>query len=185
MEVGVKAGYWGTYNYVKSYPEMVTIRKQIEMKIISVEEASVALHITITDLDSSVKQEQNSTISITAGNGISSFYLGLIIPPNLTTDNSVYITPFGNKTIAGETSRSYANMQRTIVYTSFSSGASQFTYYWDKQTRVLMELSVIYGSVVEAANLITTNMWQAQSPELYVLAIMILPVIYRKKSSHK
>jgi len=66
--------------------------------------------------------EQNNTIPITiGGEGEALGLSGFVIPANLTvSDPPVYITGYGNVTIEGETTRTYAGASRIVVYASFS-----------------------------------------------------------------
>jgi len=52
-----------------------------------------------------------------------------VIPANLTVGDTIYITGYGNVTIANETTGTYAGASRTIVYASFSQYGIQLTYY--------------------------------------------------------
>jgi hypothetical protein len=94
---------------------------------------------------------------------------------------------YGNVTIAGETTRTYAGASRTVVYASFSQVGTQLTYYWDKQTGVMVEASVVSGSVTATARATETNMWQAQPSGLlglltdptiqYILIIAVIAIV--------
>jgi hypothetical protein len=68
-------------------------------------------------------------------------------------------------TIEGESTRSYAGASRTTIYASFSQYGTQLTYYWDKQTGAMVEVSGDWGDVTLAGTATETNMWQAGPPE--------------------
>jgi hypothetical protein len=84
-------------------------------------------------------------------------------------------------TIAGETASSYAGASRTAVYASFSQYGTQLTYYWDKQTGVMVEASTTSGTMTGTAKATETNMWQAQpfGPPIdpLVLCALIIAVV--------
>jgi hypothetical protein len=93
---------------------------------------------------------------------------GFLIPPNLRTGDSVFMTGYGNVAIAGETTRVYAGASRTVVYASFSQLGTQLTYYWDKQTGVMVEASTTSGSITGTGKATETNMWQADSSPFWM-----------------
>jgi hypothetical protein len=84
-----------------------------------------------------------------------------VIPANSKTGNSIYISGYGNVTIEGETTRTYAGASRTVVYASISQYGTQLTYYWDKQTGVMVEASTTSGGITATAKATETNMWEA------------------------
>jgi hypothetical protein len=103
------------------------------------------------------------------------------------------MTGYGNVTIEGETTRPYAGVRRTVVYTSFSQDEIQFNYYWDKQTGVMMEAEGSMPSfgynITFAAKVTETNMWEAAATRTpwwlwAIVAIAIAAVgftVYRLK----
>lgn len=74
----------------------------------------------------------------------------------------------------GEIIRTYAGASRTVVYASFSQYGTQLTYYWDKQTGVMVEPSTTSDSVTATAKATETNMWEA--------AATIAIIMRRKKT---
>ncbi|MFZ0966404.1 MAG: dockerin type I domain-containing protein [Candidatus Bathyarchaeia archaeon] len=108
--------------------------------------------------------EQSDTLSVdVAGEGETFQGLsGFVIPANRTTGDSIYMTGYGTVTIAGETTRTYAGASRTVVYASFSQYGTQLTYYWDKQTGVMVEASAVYPqlNMTATGRATETNMWQ-------------------------
>jgi preprotein translocase subunit YajC len=117
--------------------------------------------------------EQNATVPVVvgAGGGEAFGLSGFVIPANLTVGDSVYITGYGNITIAGETTGTSAGASRTVVYASFSQYGTQLTYYWDKQTGVMVEATVVSGTMTGTAKATETNIWQ---PELFGLDPILL-----------
>jgi len=59
-------------------------------------------------------------------------------------------------------------MSRTVVYASFSQLGTQLTYYWDKQTGVMVEVSTTSGSISGTGKATETNMWEAVSSPFWM-----------------
>jgi len=87
---------------------------------------------------------------------------GFVIPANSKTGDTIKLTSYSNVTIAGENSRTYAGVDRTVVYASSSQRETELTYYWDKQTGALVEVRAVSGDVTENFKATETNMWQAE-----------------------
>ena len=126
---------------------------------------------------------QTITVDVVAGGGTFQGLSGFVIPANSKTGDSIYISSYGNVTIAGETTRTYAGASRTVVYASFSQYGTQLTYYWDKQTGVMVEASTISGGITGTAKATETNMWQVQPSGLpiepnylYILAAVVVAI---------
>jgi len=159
-ESGVKAGDWIKYDYtVTGWPAGTPYPKWLKLEFLSVEETTATVRVTMQMSDGT---EQNATVSVDVVAGGEALGLsGFIIPANWTTGYSVYITGYGNVTIDGETTRTYAGAGRTVVYASFSQYGVQLAYYWDKLTGVMVEASTTSAGVTGAAKTTETNMWEA------------------------
>jgi hypothetical protein len=86
---------------------------------------------------------------------------GIVVSANLTTGDSVHIAGYGNATIEGEATEIYAGANRTVVYASFSQNETQFIYYWDKLTGVMVGKSSTSPGITATAKATETNMWEA------------------------
>jgi hypothetical protein len=71
-----------------------------------------------------------------------------------------------------------------VVYTSFSQYGTQLTYYWDKQTGVMVEASTTSGTMTGTGKATETNMWQAapsglpiEPIYLYILAALVIIIV--------
>jgi len=154
-EVGVKAGDWIRYNYtVTGAPPGTTLPQWMKVEFLSVEGTTATVRVTMHMSDGS---EQNQTMAFDAVAGGE----GIVIPVNLTTGDSIYISGYGEVTIEGETVRTYAGAKRTAIYTSFTLYEIYCTFYWDKETGVLVELSQISGGMNVTIRATETNMWEA------------------------
>jgi hypothetical protein len=130
--------------------------------------------------------EQNATapVDIVGGGGEAFGLSGFVIPANLTVGDVVYMSGYGNVTIAGETTSSYAGATRTVVTASLSQYGNQLTYYWDKQTGVIVEASTTSGTMTGTGKATETNMWQTATSGLpiepfylYSLAVLAIMIV--------
>jgi hypothetical protein len=157
--VGAKAGDWIKYDYtVTGTPAGTPLPQWLKVEFLSVEGTNATVRVTMHMSDGT---EQNATVPVDVVAGGQALGLsGFVIPANLTTGDSVYITGYGNVTIAEETTRTYAGASRTVVYASISQYGTQLTYYWDKQTGVMVEASTTSGTMTGTGKATETNMWQ-------------------------
>lgn len=158
--VGFKDGDWIKYDYIFSadIPPGTPFPEWMKVEFLSVEGTTATACITL-HMSDGTEQNQTMTGDLVTGEVFS----GFVIPVNSTTGDSIYIGGYGYVTIAGETRRTYAGASRTVVYASFSQYETQLTYYWDKQTGVLVEASVVLGGITGAAKATETNMWQTST----------------------
>jgi parallel beta-helix repeat protein len=160
--VGVEAGDWIKYTYtISGWPSGTPYPEWLKVEFLSVEGTNATIRVTMRMSDGT-EQSDTMTVDVAAGGGTFQGLSGFVIPANCTTGDSIYMTGYGNVTIAGETTRTYAGATRTVVYASFSQYGTQLTYYWDKQTGVMVEASVTSGDMTGTAKATETNMWQAE-----------------------
>jgi len=159
-EVGIKAGDWIKLEYtISGWPAGQPYPEWLKVEFLSVEGTSATVRVTMHMSDG---MEENATVPVDVVAGGQALGLsGFVIPANLTTGYSVYITGYGNITIEGEATRTYAGASRTVVYASFSQYGTQLTYYWDKHTGVMVEASTTSAGVTATAKVTETNMWEA------------------------
>ena len=180
--VGVKAGDWIKVEYtITGWPSGQPYPKWLKVEFLSVEGTNATVRVTMHMSDGT---DQNDTVPVIvgAGGGEAFGLSGFVIPANLTVGDSVYISGYGNVTLAGETTRTYAGASRTVVYASFSQYGTQLTYYWDKQTGVMVEAYTASGGVTATAKATETNMWQPAPSgfpiePIYIIAIAIIIII--------
>ena len=182
-KVGVMAGDWIKLDYtIAGAPSGAPLPQWIKVEFLSVEGTTTNIRITMHTSDGT-EPNQTMTVDVEAGGGTFKELSGFVIPANSKTGDSIYIIGYGNVTIAGETTRTYAGAARTVVNASFSQLRSQLTYYWDKQTGVIVEAYTLSGSITATAKATETNMWQAQpsglpfdQTYLYVLVAMVIAI---------
>ena len=112
-----------------------------------------------------------STIKINVGANSKSSgeFSGFVIPTDLSAGDTFSVSGWGNVTITGETTRTYAGVSRTVVYAPYSSdakvpGESMGTIsYWDKQTGIFVEETITTASYTMSFRAIQTNIWTAES----------------------
>jgi len=177
-EVGVKAGDWIKIDYtVSGWPSGQPYPEWLKVEFLTVEGINITVCVTM-HMSDGTEQSDTVPVIVGAGGGEAFGLSGFVIPANLTIGDSVYISGYGNVTLAGETTRTYAGASRTVVYASFSQYGTQLTYYWDKQTGVMVEASTTSGSVTATAKATETNMWQAAPSGFPIEPIHIIAQSY-------
>lgn len=160
-QVGVKIGDWIKVDYtINGAPSGTPLPQWLKVEFLSVEGTNGTVRVTMHMSDGT---EQNATapVDIISGGGEAFGLSGFVIPANLTVGDVVYMSGYGNVTIASEKTSSYAGASRTVVYAGFSQYGTELTYYWDKLTGILVEANVVSGSVTATGKTTETNMWQA------------------------
>jgi hypothetical protein len=170
---GIKAGDWIKLEYtITGWPAGQPCPEWLELEFVSVEGTSASVNVTLGMSDC---QELSGTVPVNLGEGGGEAFglSGFVIPSNLGRGGSVYFSGYGDVSIEGETTRTYAGVSRRVVYASFSQSLPyqadmQLSYYWDKQTGVMVEASTIWGDVTIMCKATETNMLEADSPAVGV-----------------
>jgi hypothetical protein len=182
--VGAKAGDWIKLDYTITGASSGTPLPQwLKVEFLSVEGKTTIIRVTM-HMSDGTEPSQTMNIDVVIGSRAFQGLSGFVIPANCTTGDSVHMSGYGNVTIAGETTRTYAGASRKIVYASISQLGSALTYYWDKQTGVMVEASTTSGSISATGKATETNMWQAQPGGLsidptifYILIIAAIAIV--------
>jgi len=167
-QVGVKAGDWIKYDYtVTGWPSGTPRPEWLKVEILSVEGTTATVRVTLHMSDGT---EQSDTVNVDVATGSGTFQglSGFVIPANCTTGDSIYMSGYGNVTLDGETTKTRAGASRAVVYASFSQYGTELTYYWDKETGVMVEATTISGGITGTARATETNMWQAVPSPLWM-----------------
>jgi hypothetical protein len=188
--LGVKSGDWMTYDFQETVSTGGERWQTIEF--LNVVGTSVTIRVTI-HWSAGMETNQTRTIDLSSGdNFLDIIFFGVrvyIIPSNLGVGDSVYLGEFGNQTIAGEATGNVAGANRRLVYANFSQSGSLCTFYWDKQTGVLVEGTMSVGTVSKAVLTTATNMWSGDFvwwPWAIIIIILACSIIVsRKKISQK
>lgn len=159
-DVGIKAGDWIKVGYTfTGWPADQPYPEWLKLEFLSVEGTIATVRATLHMSDGN-EPSNTAPVDVVSGSEVPGISGG-VISANLTAGDSVCITGYGNVTIEGEATRTYAGASRTVVYASFSPDTVQFTYYWDKLTGVVVEASGTYPDFTATAKATETNMWEA------------------------
>jgi hypothetical protein len=182
VRTGVEAGDWIMLNYTfvnapnaTSPPSNASfpVPTWMKVEILSVNTTQVSVDVRMTaHMSDGTETNQTGTLNLTAGAETEPVLSGLVVPANLTVGDSTYIAPYGNVTITSETTRTYVGVSRSIVLGNFSYQSpqvtQQLTFYWDKQTGVIVEADITSDSTNATFRAVETNMWQ---PQLFAIPV--------------
>jgi hypothetical protein len=156
--VGIKAGDWIklTYN-TTGWPAGQPYPEWLQLEFLSLNGTIADVRATV-HISNGSEQSDSGPVDVASGSQVPGL-AGILISANRTTGDSVYIIGYGNIAIEGEATRTYAGADRTVVYAGFSQNETQVTYYWDKLTGVMVEISSSSPSVSGTVKATETNMW--------------------------
>ena len=158
--VGIKAGDWIKVTYtITGWPAGQPYGEWLKLEFLSVNGTIANVRATVRISDGT-EQSNTGSVDVVSGSEVPGL-AGIVISTNRTTGDSVYIAGYGNVTIEGEATRTYAGANRTVVYAGFSQNETQVTYYWDKLTGVMVEISSTSPGITGTAKATETNMWGA------------------------
>jgi hypothetical protein len=155
---GIKAGDWIklTYN-TTGWPAGQPYPEWLQLEFLSLNGTIADVRATV-HISNGSEQSDSGPVDVASGSQVPGL-AGILISANSTTGDSVYIIGYGNIAIEGEATRTYAGADRTVVYAGFSQNETQVTYYWDKLTGVMVEISSSSPSVSGTVKATETNMW--------------------------
>ncbi|MEM2995456.1 MAG: hypothetical protein QXI91_05535 [Candidatus Bathyarchaeia archaeon] len=184
--LGVKGGDWIRYVVQEGASG---VEYQQKMEFLNVTGMAVAANLTVyMSGGTAYSQQLTADLASQEDYQITPFNFRVyLIPANLTSGESVYLgNEFTNKTVNGEMTRAYAGVDRRVIYSNFSQGGNQYTFYWDRETGVLVEGYMSSGGALYKAVLaVETNMWSGGGFEWWIFAIAVTAVacgILTKKS---
>jgi len=140
----------------------------VRMEFLSVEGANVTVNATLYTSSFTLMNE-TKTIDLTSQDAQDDIMLDpwfnarvYFIPAGLNTNDTVYLgQEFGNQTIFGETTKSYAGADRTVIFANFTLQGNNYILYWDKQSGVLTEGMKYLGAGYTDVLVSETNIWSA------------------------
>jgi len=157
--IGVTVGDWIKVEYeITAWPTGEPYPEWLKLEFLSIEGTSATVLVTM-HMSDGTEQSDTASMDIGEGGGEAFGLAGFVVPRNVTTGDSVYVSGYGHLTITGETTRTYAGAERTVAYASFSEYGVQMTYYWDRQTGVMVEASSTQDGMTVTARATETNMW--------------------------
>lgn len=183
--LGVKSEDWMKYDFQETVSTGGERWQTIEF--LNVVGTSVTIRVTI-HWSPGIETNQTRIIDLSTDNNfLDTIFFGVrvyIIPSNLGAGAFIYLGEFGNQTIAGEATGIVAGANRRLVYANFSQSGSLCTFYWDKQTGVLVEGTMTIGTVFKAVLTTETNMWSAEFvwwPWVIIIIIIVCSIIVSRK----
>jgi hypothetical protein len=164
---GGKSGDWIQYG-LQDEMQVASgqpISEWVRMDFLRVEGANITVNATLYTTSLTLVSE-TKTIDLTSQNGQEDVMLDpfnarvYFIPAGLNVNDTVYLgRVFGEKTIIGETTKSYAGAVRTVLFTNFTWQGNNYFFYWDKQTGVMTEGLKYVGAVYTDVLVNDTNIW--------------------------
>ncbi|MGB9778323.1 MAG: hypothetical protein ACPLW8_02865, partial [Candidatus Bathyarchaeales archaeon] len=168
--VGIQAGDWVKCDYVSGGTPPGNAPEWVKIECLSVTGTAATLGVI-----SSVNGAEQTEIMVwDVASGTGNLTFQALIPANSKTGDTIQVLEDGSVTIAGEKTGTYAGATRTVVYATLTQGDMQFNYCWDKETGVLVEITLIQGSTSATYKATSTNIWQASSPN--PLTLPSLPI---------
>jgi hypothetical protein len=171
--IGVKTGDWIKLEFTASVTPPGVIPEWIRLEFLSVVGSQASV-------DEMMHMSDGTETHYTVNGDIMAGDLGFVIPANMMTGDSIAFDGMGTIVIAGETTRTYAGASRTVVWTNIEQMGVEFTYYWDKQTGIIVELYETSTSppLTISYKAVETNMWSPAVP----VALNIQPVCLNLRS---
>jgi len=161
-QVGIKAGDWVKCEYISGSALPDDAPQWVKVECLSATITTATLRVT-THLNNGAEQVEIMMWDVASGTGNLTFQA--LIPANSKTGDTVQVVG-GGVTIAGEKTGTYAGTSRTVVYASLTQGDMQFSYCWDKETGIIVEVTLTQGSTTATYKATNTNIWQTSSPPL-------------------
>jgi hypothetical protein len=171
VSVGVKKGDWIEYQVtITGNPPQDHNITWARMDVTGVQGEAVSLDIQTRFSNGSLLLEK---ITLNLATGV----LGddFIIPINLKPGDKFYDMYQGNITITSIEQRTAAGAERTVV----SGTTNQTTYYWDRQTGILVAATSSFPEYTMHTKTSGTNIWQPQilgldSTVFYALIVAVI-----------
>ncbi|MDH7478362.1 MAG: hypothetical protein QHH17_08295 [Candidatus Bathyarchaeota archaeon] len=173
-QVGVKTGDWIRCDYVSGGTLPNDAPQWVKVECLSVAGTTATLRIT-THFGSGAEQTEIMVWDVASGTGNLTFQA--LIPANSKTGDTIKVLEDGSVTIAGEKTGTYAGATRTVVYATLTQGDMQFNYCWDKETGVLVEITLIQGSTSATYKATSTNIWQASASNPLTLPSLSIEIL--------
>ncbi|MEM2147032.1 MAG: hypothetical protein QXJ94_00295 [Candidatus Bathyarchaeia archaeon] len=159
-QLGVEAGDWIKCDYVSGNNLPSEFIQWVKVECLSAAGTTATLRVT-THFSNGAEQTETMTWDVASGAGNLTFQA--LIPANSNNGDTIPAVEGSSVTIAGERTGTYAGASRTVVYASLTQGDMQFSYCWDKETGIIVEVTLTQGSMSATFKATSTNIWQATS----------------------
>ncbi|HTY74914.1 MAG TPA: hypothetical protein VMD05_05035 [Candidatus Nanoarchaeia archaeon] len=169
ISVGVKKGDWIEYKVAVTGDMPDHDAQWARTDVVDVQGSVLNLNMT-TQFTNGTYLYENITLNLETGQLGDDFF----IPANMSVGDTFYDAHVGNITITGSSQRTYAGAERTVL-----SGQTNVTsFYWDKQTGILVEAYSNYSNINFTMKTVAnkTDMWQTQVPEFNASTIFVAVV---------
>lgn len=178
--IEVEEGDWIEIKYtISGAPSGTVLPQWIKIEFLTVAGTTATIRVTMHMSDGN-EESDTMTVDVEAGGGSFGGLSGLVIPANCKVGDSIEMAGFGTMTIEGEKTGTYAGASRTVVYASLSQYGTELTYYWDKQTGVMVGASGTSGGMTVSAKVTDTNIWETEPLSgqwLWILAVVVIIVV--------
>jgi hypothetical protein len=183
FSLGVKTGDWIEYDVQGSLsPEY-----GLKLGFLNVTGTSLAMEVTQSTLTGALLNHTEN-IDFATNQDFPIAFLrahAYLIPNGSEVGDTVDLgVEFGNRTILSETTGTYAGVTRNVACCNFTLELNQYTFYWDKQTGVLVEAIMSHDTASNSLSAIDTNMWTGWSGWLLwpiIGAVIILGILTSRK----
>ncbi|MEM2971672.1 MAG: hypothetical protein QW270_04540 [Candidatus Bathyarchaeia archaeon] len=173
--VGVKVGDWIKYELtVSGTTPPQDMPQWAKAECTSIAGTTVTLLMTM-HISDGTEHTETWAIDVATGSGHAVFQI--IIPANSKTGDTIQLVTNNSLTIAGESTGAYAGASRTFVYASLVEEDEHYDYRWDKQTGILLEISVTQGSSSIAYKATSTNIWQSSSSNPLIMPSLPIEIL--------
>jgi len=186
VSVGVKKGDWIEYQVtITGNPPQDHNITWARMDVTGVQGEAISLDIQ-TRFSNGTLLLEKITLNLATGVLGDDFF----VPTNLNPGDKFYDMYQGNITITSIEQRTAAGAERTVV----SGATNQTTYYWDRQTGILVAATSTFLEYTMHTKTSGTNIWQPQilgldSTVFYTLAAavviglvaIVVLLVWRKK----
>jgi len=204
LSFGGRSGDWIEYELQNDMQVVSgeTSDVSVTISFLNVEDSNFTLNVTQNIAGVTIPRE--TTIDLTSNSTEGDILFpqmfnlrAYFIPLGLNVSDPVYLGQlFGTQTITGETTETYSDVTRTVLFANFTMQGSQYILYWDKQTGILTEGLQYVGNETNVAAyndvlVSDTNMWSPPIiwPLLFWIAIALVIALgvwsSRKKSAKK
>jgi len=173
--VRVKEGDWIKYQVTETgYPTSDYNITWARMDITGVKGETININVITAYANGTIYPENGITLNLATG----AIGDGFFIPTNLNPGDK-YISEYeGNITITGVEQLEAGGAERTVL----SGVANQTTYYWDRQTGVMVAATSNFNEFSLFTKTSETNLWQPQILDLdstvfYTLVIAVVIIL--------
>ena len=155
IPVGVKKGDWIKYQVTATgNPPSEENITWARMDITDVQDENISINVQTGYANGTIYPENGITLNLTTG----AIGDGFFIPTNLTSGDRYQTEYEGTLNITGVGKIEAGGAERTV----FSGVSNQTTYYWDKQTGIMVAAISSLTGYTLSTKTSGTNIWQPQ-----------------------